>query len=93
MLRDRPRGRRNPVELRYQSRYHERMATFLLRLDDSELEALREAADAQGRSMNDLAREGLRAVTTGAAREEKVRGLTRRVMSDHAGLLKRLGEA
>ncbi len=93
MLRDRPRGRRNPVELRYQSRYHERMATFLLRLDDSELEALREAADAQGRSMNDLAREGLRAVTTGAAREEKVRALTRRVMSEHAGLLKRLGEA
>ena len=93
MLRDRPRGPCKPVELRYQSRYHERMATFLLRLDDSELEALREAADAQGRSMNDLAREGLRAVTTGAAREEKVRALTRRVMSEHAGLLKRLGEA
>ena len=93
MLRDRPRGRRNPVELRYQSRYHQPMATFLLRLDDSELEALREAAEAQGRSMNDLAREGLRAVTTGAAREEKVRALTRRVMSEHAGLLKRLGEA
>ncbi|HSU36699.1 MAG TPA: hypothetical protein VLJ88_13655 [Propionibacteriaceae bacterium] len=69
------------------------MATFLLRLDDRELQALREAAEAQGRSMNDLAREGLRAVTTGAAREQKVRALTRRVMSDHAGLLMRLGEA
>lgn len=43
--------------------------------------------------MNDLAREGLRAVMTGAAREEKVRALTRRVMSEHAALLKRLGEA
>ena len=69
------------------------MATFLLRLDDSELQALREAAEAQGRSMNDLAREGVRAVTTGAAREEKVRALARRVMSEHAGLLTRLGEA
>ncbi len=93
MPRDRLCGRCNPVERRYQSRYHRYMATFLLRLDDSELQALREAAEAQGRSMNDLAREGLRAVTTGAAREEKVRALTRRVMSDHAGLLKRLGEA
>jgi plasmid stability protein len=69
------------------------MATFLVRLDDSELEALREAAEAQGRSMNDLAREGLRAVTSGGAREEKIRALTRRVMSEQAGLLKRLGEA
>ena len=69
------------------------MATFLVRLDDSELEALRQAAEAQGRSMNDLAREGLRAVTSGAAREEKVRALTKRVMSDNVGLLKRLGEA
>ena len=69
------------------------VATFLIRLDDSELEALREAAEAQGRSMNDVAREGLRAVTSQAAREEKVRALTRRVMSEHADLLKRLGEA
>lgn len=69
------------------------MATFLIRLDDSELEALREAAQAQGRSMNDVAREGVRAVTSQAARDERVRVLTRRVMSEHAGLLKRLGEA
>lgn len=69
------------------------MATFLIRLDDNELEALREAARAQGRSMNDVAREGLRAVTSQAARDERVRVLTRRVMSEHAGLLKRLGEA
>lgn len=69
------------------------MATFLVRLDDSELEALREAADAQGRSMNDVAREGLRVVTSQAAREDRVRALTRRVMSDHTNLLKRLGEA
>lgn len=69
------------------------VATFLIRLDDTELEALRQAAEAQGRSMNDVAREGLRAVTSQAAREEKIRALTRRVMSEHAGLLKRLGEA
>ncbi len=69
------------------------MASFLVRLDDAELDALRQAAEAQGRSMNDLAREGLRMVTTGAARDERVRGLARRVMSEHAELLTRLGEA
>lgn len=40
------------------------MAEFLLRLDDSELEALRGAAAARGRSMNEVALEGLRAVTS-----------------------------
>jgi plasmid stability protein len=69
------------------------MAGFLIRLDDDELEALRQTAEAQGRSMNDLAREGLRLVTTGAARDERIRGLARRVVSEHADLLKRLGEA
>ena len=69
------------------------MASFLVRLDDAELEALRHVAEAQGRSMNDLAREGLRLVTTGAVRDERVRGLARRVVSEHAGLLERLGEA
>jgi plasmid stability protein len=78
---------------RYHVRYPAGMAAFLVRLDDSELEALREAAEAQGRSMNDVAREGLRAVTSQAAREDTVRALTRRVLSDHANLLKRLGEA
>jgi hypothetical protein len=66
---------------------------LLVRLDDDELEARRQAADTQGRSMNDLARRGLRLVTTGVARDERVRGLTRRAVSEHAGLLKRLGEA
>lgn len=69
------------------------MATFLVRLDDSELEALRQAAEAQHRSMNDIAREGLRAVTTQAARDERVRVLANRVMSEHERLLMRLGEA
>lgn len=69
------------------------VATFLVRLDDSELEALRSAAEAQGRSMNDLAREGLRLVSSGAEREERVRALAKRVMTEHSGLLKRLGEA
>jgi plasmid stability protein len=69
------------------------MASFLVRLDDAELDALRQAAETQGRSMNDLAREGLRLVSTSAERDERIRGLARRVMSEHAGLLKRLGEA
>ena len=69
------------------------MATFLIRLDDDELDALRRTAQTQGRSMNELAREGLRAVTTGAAREERIRALAARVISEHAGLLERLGDA
>lgn len=69
------------------------MASFLIRLDDAELDALRAASEAQGRSMNDVAREGLRLVTSDAAREERVRALARRVMSEHAGLLERLGKA
>lgn len=69
------------------------LGSFLVRLDDNELDALRQVAYAQGRSMNDLAREGLRLVTSGAERDERVRGLARRVMTEHAGLLKRLGEA
>jgi len=43
--------------------------------------------------MNDLAREALRLVTTGAARDERVRRLARLVVSEHAGLLDRLREA
>ncbi len=65
----------------------------MVRLDETELEALRQASEAQHRSMNDIAREGLRVVTTQAVRDERVRGLARRVMSEHDGLLKRLGEA
>lgn len=87
------RSANNCFASRYRLRYRRTVATFLVRLDDSELEALRAAAEAQGRSMNDLAREGLRAVTSGAAREEKVRALAQRVMAEHGGLLKRLGEA
>jgi hypothetical protein len=69
------------------------MATFLVRLDESELEALRQASQAQHRSMNDIAREGLRTVTTQAARDERVRALARRVVSENERLLERLGEA
>lgn len=69
------------------------MTSFLIRLDESELDALRAAAAAQGRSMNDLAREGLRAVTSDVAREERIRTLTRRVRSEHVGLLRSLSDA
>lgn len=65
------------------------MATLGGRPDNSEPEA----ADARGRSTDDVPREGVQVATSGAAREEKVRALNRRVMSDHANLLKRLGEA
>jgi Arc-like DNA binding domain len=69
------------------------MATFLIRLPDEELAALRRAAGEEHRSMNDLARDGIRRVIdSGASREERVRALTRRIMSEDAGLLKRLAD-
>jgi hypothetical protein len=69
------------------------MATFLLHLDDEGLEALRRAAEAQGRSMNDLACEGLRLVASETERDAQIRGLARRVMSEDSELLRRLGDA
>jgi hypothetical protein len=69
------------------------MATFLIRLPDEEMEALRHTADDQHRSMNDVARDGIRQVVEGGHREQHIRELTRRIMSEDANLLKRLADA
>lgn len=68
------------------------MATFLIRLPDAELDALRTAAEAQHRSMNELARDGIRQVTDTRARDDRIRELTRRIMTEDAYLLKRLAD-
>lgn len=90
--RPRPRGPDSPKFAPHR-RYRRLMAELHLQLDDGELEALRGVAAARGRSVNDIVREALYAVTSHVTREDKIRALTRRVMSEHAGLLKRLGEA
>lgn len=68
------------------------MATFLLRLPDEEMTALRHAAEAQHRSMNEVARDGIRQIVDGGSRERHIRELTRRIMSEDASLLKRLAD-
>lgn len=68
------------------------MATFLIRLPDAELDALRETADREHRSMNDLTRDAIRQVTDTRARDDRIRELTRRIMSEDAHLLKRLAD-
>jgi hypothetical protein len=68
------------------------VATFLIRLPDDELTALRDAAQHEQRSMNDLAREGIRHVTDARNRDDRIRELTRRIMSEDAELLKRLAD-
>jgi plasmid stability protein len=68
------------------------VATFLIRLPDDELTALRVTAQHEQRSMNDLAREGIRHVTDTRNRDDRIRELTRRIMSEDAELLKRLAD-
>lgn len=62
-----------------------------LRLTDEETEALRKAAEAEGRSMQEVAREAIRKYT-GSWEQERERFLTEIVERD-ASLLRRLGEA
>ena len=70
------------------------MATFLVRLPDDGMEALRAAANDQQRSMNELVRDGIRqAIDNSGGREERIRTLTRRIMAEDAGLLGRLADA
>ena len=69
------------------------MATYHLRLPDDELKALREAAVARGLSMNEVAREGVRAVTTGAAREGEGARTDERRHVRARGRIRRLGDA
>lgn len=68
------------------------MATFLVRLTDDELEALRRAANDAQRSMNDLARDGIRQVVDGGRHEDRIREIGRRIVARDADVLKRLAD-
>jgi hypothetical protein len=62
-----------------------------LRLTDDEHQALRERAEAEGISMQDAARQAIRAYVARGAHRERVSEAARRVMEAHADALDRLG--
>ena len=63
-----------------------------LRLDDDEQAALRERAELDGVSMQDVARRAIREYVARTAHRERVDAAARRVMTSHADALRRLGE-
>ena len=63
-----------------------------LRLTDDEQAALRERADAEGISMQDVARRAIRMYTSRARDDERFIAAAERVLSKHAAVLERLGE-
>lgn len=60
-----------------------------LRLTDSEAAALRERADQEGRSMNDVARQAIQEYI--GHRSHRLRSVIDRIVTEDAELLERLG--
>ena len=69
--------------------YHVGMA-MTLRLTDEETEALRRTAEAEGRSMQEVARDAIRVYVSG--REQRIRTIFERIAERDAELLDRLGQ-
>ena len=63
-----------------------------LRLTDTEQEALRERADAEGISMQEAARRAVREFVTRGQHADRVGAAATLVLSRHADALRRLGE-
>lgn len=63
-----------------------------LRLTDTEQEALRERAEAEGISMQDAARRAVREFVTRGQHRDRVGDAATRIMDKHADALRRLGE-
>jgi plasmid stability protein len=63
-----------------------------LRLTDEERAALRARAEAEGVSMQDIARKAVRQYTEQAARREEFVDAADRVLTKHAAVLERLGQ-
>jgi predicted transcriptional regulator len=63
-----------------------------LRLTDSEQEALRELANAEGISMQEAARRAVREFVARGEHRDRVSNATSLIMQSHAEALKRLGE-
>jgi plasmid stability protein len=71
-------------------RYHRGVA-MTLRLSDDEHQALRARADAEGVSMQDIARRAVRAYVGMEDHRDRVFAAARRVSDAHADALDRLG--
>lgn len=63
-----------------------------LRLSDEEADALRAQAEAEDRSMQDVARAAVREYVDRHAHESTVRDASERMRSRYADVLRRLGE-
>ncbi|MEQ1874758.1 MAG: hypothetical protein ABL953_13670 [Ilumatobacteraceae bacterium] len=63
-----------------------------LRLTDTEQEALRERAEAEGISMQDAARRAVREFVTRGQHRDRVGDAAALIMDKHADALRRLGE-
>lgn len=63
-----------------------------LRLSDEETNALRERADHEGRSMQDIAREAVREYIDNRTRRERLNDVLDEQLPRYADALKRLGQ-
>jgi plasmid stability protein len=63
-----------------------------LRLTDDEQNALRERAELEGISLQDAARQAVRAYVASGTHRDRVADAAKRIMTVHADALKRLGE-
>jgi plasmid stability protein len=63
-----------------------------LRLTDDEQKALRARAEREGISLQDAARQAVRAYVAAGIRRDRVAVSASRIMTAHADALKRLGE-
>lgn len=62
-----------------------------LRLTDEETEALRSRAEAEGRSMQDVARQAVREYVDGSVRRGRIDAIAREVAHEYKDALDRLG--
>src|ERR1700709_16258 len=75
----------------YQYRYHRGMA-MTLRLDDGETEALRQRAEREGRSMQEVARQAVRDYVERTSRRELLDRVLDTELPRYAEALERLGK-
>ena len=75
----------------YHRRYHAVMA-MTLRLDEQETTALRERAEREGRSMQDVARQAVRDYIQRTSKQELLDAVLDRELPRYAEALKRLGQ-
>jgi hypothetical protein len=81
-----------PWPYRYHERYHLLTMAMTLRLTDDETEALRQRAQREGRSMQDVARAAVREYIDRTSRQELLEKVLDEELPRFAEALRRLGE-